>query len=40
MRMSKVMNEIALNPEFMAYVIGLEMEVKELRRIFENYIKR
>lgn len=40
MRKSKVMNEVALNPEFMAYVSGLEEEIKELKAIFEEYVKK
>lgn len=39
MRKASVMNDVALNPEFMAYVSSLENEIKELKKVFERYIK-
>jgi len=39
MRKSKVMNEVALNPEFIAYIAGLEEEINKLKTILKHYIE-
>ncbi len=39
MRKARVMNEVALDPGFMAYVASLEREIRELKIVFEKYVK-